>query len=98
MDETMLKTTIAAALGLAVVWLVQVAPSAAQQAPIGHRQPSATDVPGNDSVRGDAGLAGDSGLAGRTAPASKKRGRSRRVQSNVDVIMKTPNICSNCNQ
>jgi hypothetical protein len=60
---------------------------------VGHRQPSAADVPANDSVRGDPGLAGRT-----TTTTTTKRKRSRRVQSNVDVIMKTPNICSNCNQ
>jgi hypothetical protein len=83
--------TLAAAIGLSLGCLVAIA-SAAAQAPVGHRQPSAANVPANDSVRGDAGL------AGQTTTTTTKRTRSRRVQSNVDVIMKTPNICSNCNQ
>jgi hypothetical protein len=81
---------LAAAMGLSLGCLVAIA-SAAAQAPVGHRQPSAANVPADDSVRGDAGL------AGRTTTTTKRK-RSRRVQSNVDVIMKTPNICSNCNQ
>jgi hypothetical protein len=85
--------TLAAATGLSLGCLVAIA-SAAAQAPVGHRQPSAANVPANDSVRGDAGLAGQTTTTTRTT----KRTRSRRVQSNLDVIMKTPNICSNCNQ
>jgi hypothetical protein len=81
-------------MGLSLGCLVAVA-SAAAQAPVGHRQPSATNVPADDSVRGDAGLAGQTTTKMTT---KTKRTRSRRVQSNVDVIMKTPNICSNCNQ
>ena len=90
----MLKTLTVAAFGLALAWL---APSqfacAQQQAPIGHRQPTASDVPLNDSVRGDADLSGQT--PDPTPP--KKRSPTRRAQSNVDVIMKTPNICYNCN-
>jgi hypothetical protein len=86
--------TLAAAMGLSLGCLVAIA-SAAAQAPVGHRQPSAANVPADDSVRGDAGLAG---RATTTTTTKTKRTRSRRVQSNVDVIMKTPNICSNCNQ
>jgi len=44
-------------------------------------------------VRGDAGLDGQA-----QAPPSTKRSRGRRAQNNMDVIMKTPNICSNCNE
>ncbi|MEA2839788.1 MAG: hypothetical protein QOF41_1118 [Methylobacteriaceae bacterium] len=98
----MAKTIIAAAVGL---WLASLLPmgtaGAQQQGPIGHRQPAASEVPANDSVRGDSGLAGAPTVAAAPALAGhrpKKRSRSRRVQSNVDVIMKTPNICSNCNQ
>jgi hypothetical protein len=85
--------TLAAAIGLSLGCLAAIA-SAAAQAPVGHRQPSAANVPANDSVRGDAGLAGQT----TTTTTTTKRTRSRRLQSNVDVIMKTPNICSNCNQ
>jgi hypothetical protein len=95
----MAKTIIAAALGLSLALLLSEGPAAAQQqAPIGHRQPTASEVPANDSVRGDPGLAGGPRVAGHASQTPKKRSRSRRVQSNVDVIMKTPNICSNCNQ
>jgi hypothetical protein len=98
LDQTMGKTlTLAAAMGLALGCLVAIA-SAAAQAPVGHRQPSAADVPANDSVRGDPGLAGPTTTTTTTTTTKTKRKRSRRVQSNVDVIMKTPNICSNCNQ
>jgi hypothetical protein len=104
LDQTMGKTlTLAAAMGLSLGCLVAIA-SAAAQAPVGHRQPSAADVPANDSVRGDAGLAGPTTTTTTTTTTKTKtktktkRKRSRRVQSNVDVIMKTPNICSNCNQ
>jgi hypothetical protein len=93
--EIMGKTlTLAAAFGLCSCLLsVGGGVAAQQQAPIGHRQPTAGDVPASDSVRGDANLSGQT-----PDPTPKKRARSRRVQSNVDVIMKTPNICSNCNQ
>jgi hypothetical protein len=93
LDQTMGKTlTLAAAMGLSLGCLVAIG-SAAAQAPVGHRQPSAANVPADDSIRGDAGLVGPT-----TTRTTTKRKRSRRVQSNVDVIMKTPNICSNCNQ
>jgi hypothetical protein len=93
-----LKTLTIAACGFMFCGSVLSGPADAQgQAPIGHRQPSATDVPANDSVRGDPALAG---VAAPATPKRKKgsRARTRRVQNNVDVIMKTPNICSNCNQ
>ena len=85
--------TLAAAFGLCSCLVCMAGAAAQQQAPIGHRQPSASDVPASDSVRGDANLSGQS-----PDQTPKKRSRSRRVQSNVDVIMKTPNICSNCNE
>jgi hypothetical protein len=66
---------------------------AQQQGPIGHRQPTASEVPANDSVRGDASLD-----AQPQRRPSTKRSRGRRAQNNMDVIIKTPNICSNCNQ
>jgi hypothetical protein len=89
----MVKTlTFAAAFAISLGCLGPIGVALAQQqAPIGHRQPTASEVPANDSVRGDASLDAQ-------PRASTKRSRSRRVQSNVDVIMKTPNICSNCNQ
>jgi hypothetical protein len=93
------KAIALAVLGLSLVWLLPVNPADAQgQAPVGHRQPSAADVPANDSVRGDPALAGAAAPTAPAAPTRKKASRTRRVQSNVDVIMKTPNICSNCNQ
>jgi hypothetical protein len=99
LKKTMVKTITVAGWGLVLAGLLWVDPVAAQQqAPIGHRQPTASEVPANDSIRGDAGLAGDAAVANHMPQKSKKRARSRRVQSNVDVIMKTPNICSNCNQ
>jgi hypothetical protein len=99
--KEILKAIALAALGLSLVWLLPVSSADAQgQAPIGHRQPAAADVPANDSVRGDPALAGAAAAAppAPAAPTRKKASRTRRVQSNVDVIMKTPNICSNCNQ
>jgi hypothetical protein len=96
----MVKTITAAAWGLSLALLLTMG-GAYGQAASGHRQPAASDVPANDSVRGDPNLAGKSSLAGNSSVAGstrKKRSRSGRVQSNIDVIMKTPNICSNCNQ
>jgi len=88
-----LKAVTVATFGLA---LASLPPSqfarAQQQSPIGHRQPTAADVPLNDSVSGDANLSGQT-----PDPTPKKSSRTRRSQSNVDVIMKTPNICYNCN-
>jgi hypothetical protein len=91
----MVKTlTFAAALAVSLGCLSPIDGALAQQqAPIGHRQPTASGVPANDSVRGDASLD-----AQPQPQPSTKRSRGRRAQSNVDVIMKTPNICSNCNQ
>jgi hypothetical protein len=93
------KAIALAAFGLWLIWLLPVNPADAQgQPPIGHRQPNAAVVPADDSVRGDPALAA---VVAPTAPAvatRKKGARTRRVQGNVDVIMKTPNICSNCNQ
>jgi hypothetical protein len=108
----MVKRITAAAWGLSLALLLTMG-AAYGQAASGHRQPAANDVPANDSVRGDPDLAGKSGAAGKSGvtgksslagksnlagPTRKKRSRSGRVQSNIDVIMKTPNICSNCNQ
>jgi hypothetical protein len=90
----MVKAIIIAASGLSLTLLLSMGPATAQ-APPGQRQPTASGVPAKDSVRGGPALAGNPGVAGQTR---KKRSRARRVQSNIDVIMKTPNICSNCNQ
>jgi hypothetical protein len=88
------KLTLALALVIAVCGLLPMNSAAAQsQAPIGHRQPSAVDVPTNDSVRGDANLANQP-----QPQPSTKRGRAGRTRSDMEVIMKTPNICSNCNE
>ena len=86
------KPTLAAALGLSLGWMLAIERAAAQ-APVGHRQPNASDVPASDSVRGDAAVDSQPSTPPRT-----KRSRARRAQSTVDVILKTPNICSNCNQ
>jgi hypothetical protein len=92
--NAMLKRLMVATFGLTLVSLSLSPLARAQsQAPIGHRQPTAADVPLNDSVRGDANISGQT-----PDPTPKKRSRSHRVQSNVDVIIKTPNICSNCNE
>jgi hypothetical protein len=91
----MLKSALLAALGLSLIGLLSVAPAGAQVT-IGQRQPNASDVPGDDSVRGTAATATATAITAKKT--SKKRSRARRVQSNVDVIVKTPNICSNCNQ
>lgn len=88
----MVKTlTFATILAVSLGCLGSIGGALAQQAPIGHRQPTASDVPANDSIRGDANL---------TDPPqpSKKRARTRRARSDMQVIMKTPNICSNCNE
>jgi hypothetical protein len=88
------KLTVVPGLVLAACGFLSMDSAAAQsQPPIGHRQPSAADVPANDSVRGDANLAGQP-----QAQPSTKRRRTGRTRSDMEVIMKTPNICSNCNE
>jgi hypothetical protein len=88
------KPTLAAAFRLSLGWMLAIGSAAAQQqGPPAHHQPSAADVPASDSVRGDPTLGGQPSKSPPT-----KRSRSRRAQGNVDVILKTPNICSNCNQ
>jgi hypothetical protein len=88
------KLTLALALvALALGGLLPIGSAVAQQqAPIGHRQPTAADVPANDSVRGDPNLADQP-----QPQLSTKRGRAGRTRGDMEVIMKTPNICSNCN-
>jgi hypothetical protein len=88
------KILAVATLIIGLAWLT---PSqfarAQQQAPIGHRQPTAADVPSNDSVQGDPNLSGQT-----PDLTPNKRSRRREVQrTNIDVILKTPNICYNCN-
>ncbi|MBV9065143.1 MAG: hypothetical protein JOZ84_06185 [Methylobacteriaceae bacterium] len=88
------KLTLVLALLLAVCGVLSMDSAAAQsQSPIGHRQPSAADVPADDSIRGDTNLSGQP-----QAQSSTKRRRAARTRSEMEVIMKTPNICSNCNQ
>ena len=71
-----LKAVTVATFGLA---LASLPPSqfarAQQQAPIGHRQPMAADVPLNDSVSGDANLSGQT-----PDPTPKKSPRTRRSE------------------
>ena len=91
---------LAAAYGLSLGYLLPIGGAVAQsQAPIGHRQPTASDVPGDDSVRGDVNLGG---AQSPTQPPTKrsrgKRSRGKRAGGEMEVIMKTPNICSNCNE
>jgi hypothetical protein len=88
------KPTLAAAFGLSLGWMLAIGSAAAQQqGAAAHHQPSDSDVPASDSVRGDPTLGGQPSKSPRT-----KRSRTSRAQGNVDVILKTPNICSNCNQ
>jgi hypothetical protein len=79
---------------LTLAWLIPSQFTRAQQpAPIGHRQPTAAEVPSNNSVQGDPNLSGQT-----PDPTPNKRSRTRGAQkTNVDVILKTPNICYNCN-
>jgi hypothetical protein len=95
----MVKTlTFAAAFAVSLGCLSAIeSATAQQQTPIGHRQPSASNVPADDSVRGDASLDAQPQPQPQPQP-STKRSRGRRAQNNMDVIMKTPNICSNCSQ
>ncbi|MBV8848516.1 MAG: hypothetical protein JOZ16_02920 [Methylobacteriaceae bacterium] len=87
------KLIVAAALSLAFGGLLPIGGAPAQpQAPIGHRQPTASDVPANDSVRGDNNLGGQPAVQ-----TSTKRSRAARTRSDVEMMTKTPNICSNCN-
>jgi hypothetical protein len=89
------KLMLAAAYGLSLGCLLPIGVAIAQtQAPVGHRQPTASEVPGDDSVRGDVNL---SGAQPSTQPPAK-RSRGKRARGDMEVIMKTPNICSNCNE
>jgi len=74
-------------------------------APIGHRQPNAADVPTNDSVRADPNLAGtDPNLADQPQPSTKRGRRNKdkrtagRTRGDMDPVLKTPDICWNCNE
>jgi hypothetical protein len=90
MDKAMLNIRTLAVFATSLFWLGSIGGASAQgSAPIGHRQPSASSVPSDDSVRA---------TASSTQTRSKKRSRSRGDRSNMNVILKTPNICSNCNQ
>jgi|tagenome__1003787_1003787.scaffolds.fasta_scaffold20088529_1 hypothetical protein len=78
---------------LTLAWLIPSQFTRAQQpAPIGHRQPTAAEVPSNDSVVGDANLWGQA-----PDPIPNKRSRRGAQKTNIDFILKTPNICYNCN-
>jgi hypothetical protein len=91
----MIKSLALATFMIGLGWLAPTQfARAQQQAPIGHRQPTAAEVPSNDSVRGDPNLSGQT----PDDPTPNKRARTRGAQrTNVDVILKTPNICYNCN-
>jgi len=60
-----------------VVFAQDTTPSGIPEAPIGHRQPTAGDVPGNDSIKGDA--------LGPDDDASKKYGRALKSLPKFDV-------------
>src|SRR3954452_12407195 len=102
------KLTLAFALAaLALGGLLPIGSAVAQllQAPIGHRQPNVADVPSNDSVRGDPNLAGtDPNLAAQPQPSMKRGRRNKnkrtagRTRSDMDPVLKTPDICWNCNE
>jgi hypothetical protein len=100
------KLTLALALvALALGGLLPIGSAVAQllQAPIGHRQPTVADVPSNDSVRGDPNLSGgDPNLADQPQPSTKRgrRNKDKKTAGGTRIdegMMKTPNICWNCN-
>jgi hypothetical protein len=66
---------------------------AAPQAPTGHRQPSAADSPSDDAARG-----ADAAVGRSATKTSRKRSQARRGRRETDNMMKTPNICSNCDR
>jgi hypothetical protein len=73
------------AFGIFIAHAALIGSTPAQEfpAPVGHRQPTAADVPSNDSVRG---------LGPNDAePSGKRKGR---WYNDANV----PSICSNCNQ
>ncbi len=90
------KDLVIAVCGAALLSLVSEVGWAQGPAPIGHRQPTAADVPANDSVRADADLSGQNPTPPPAAP--DKRTRRERARSNLEVLTKTPNICSNCDR
>jgi hypothetical protein len=57
--------------GWNVVFAQDTTPSGIPEAPIGHRQPTAGDVPGNDSVKGDALGPSDDNASNTYGPALK---------------------------
>jgi hypothetical protein len=75
------------ASSVAILYLALIGPTIAQilPAPIGHRQPTAADVPSDDSVQGLG--PGEVQPTGKTKPA-----RSRYNEMSV------PNICWNCDK
>jgi hypothetical protein len=91
-----MRRSLMIAISAAALVSLALSQASQAQAPIGHRQPTAADVPANDSVRGDADLGGQTATPAPAAP--DKRTKRQRAQSNLEVLTKTPNICSNCDQ
>jgi len=74
-------------VGVFVAFMMPIGVTGAQRlpAPIGHRQPSAADVPSNDSMRGI-----------RTADVQSTNKPESRRRRPIDLDV--PNICWNCNK
>jgi hypothetical protein len=90
MENVMRKILTSTALGAAMICLMHGTASAQLPAPVGHRQPTADNVPADDSVRGSA-ISTEARSA--AAPTTKSK-----ATNPFDDGMDFPNICSNCDQ
>jgi hypothetical protein len=90
MENVMHKILTSTVLGTAMICLIQGTASAQLPAPIGHRQPTADNVPADDSVRGSSLSTEHRSVAGSSAKS--------KVFNPFDDGMDVPNICSNCEQ
>jgi hypothetical protein len=89
-ENVMSKILTSTALAVAMSVLMHGTASAQLPAPIGHRQPSAENVPADDSVRGSTLNVEHRSVA---APTNKSK-----AINPFDDGMDFPNICSNCDQ
>jgi len=86
------KFLITAATFLMLLGMSAAADAAAWSAPIGHRQPTASDVPSNGTHLGSGGLG-----EGRSAGTSGSSGSRAVPDDAIHDGLGFPAICSNCN-
>ena len=87
-----IKVLITAATFLVLVGIPAAINAAPLPAPIGHRQPSAADVPSDDTQLGSGGLG-----EGRSAGSSGSSGSRAAPAEAIHDGLSFPDICSNCN-